>query len=155
MLLVVADAEPRGGLRLPWARCAARLAEKHGPHRPEAAFNFLWVTDFPLFEYDEEEGRYVAKHHPFTSPQRRRTWTSWRPTPAHVRAKAYDMVLNGCEVGGGSIRINDPDAAGADVQAPWALPRRRPRSSFGFLIDAFTLRRSRPTAAWPSAWTGW
>ena len=63
--------------------------------------------DFPLFEYDEEEGRFVAKHHPFTHPNDE-DLEQLETNPGAVRARAYDMVLNGNEVGGGSIRINDP-----------------------------------------------
>lgn len=75
---------------------------------PENSWNFLWVTDFPLFEYSEEEQRYVACHHPFTAVQEesRNTMLS---DPASAKARAYDMVLNGNEVGGGSIRIHTPE----------------------------------------------
>ena len=73
----------------------------------ESRPNLLWITDFPLFEYDEEEGRFVAKHHPFTHPNDE-DLEQLETNPGAVRARAYDMVLNGNEVGGGSIRINDP-----------------------------------------------
>src|SRR5690606_20261885 len=73
---------------------------------PKDQYNILWITEFPLFEYDQEEGRYVAKHHPFTSPMDEDLHLL-ESEPEKVRAKAYDMVLNGNEIGGGSIRIHD------------------------------------------------
>ena len=73
---------------------------------PENAWNFLWVTDFPLYEYSEEENRYVACHHPFTAPKDG-DLEKMVSEPAATKARAYDMVLNGNEVGGGSIRIHE------------------------------------------------
>ena len=70
-------------------------------------YDFLWVTDFPLLEFDEEENRYVACHHPFTSP-RDEDIKLLETSPEKAKAKAYDIVLNGLEIGGGSIRIHDP-----------------------------------------------
>ena len=70
----------------------------------ESLFNFLWVTDWPLFEYDEEEKRYTAAHHPFTMPFRE-DLDNLESNPGKVRAQAYDIVLNGYELGGGSLRI--------------------------------------------------
>ena len=105
VLLVVADAKNStvfaalGALRL-------AVANKCGLIDPDK-FNFLWVTDFPFFEYSEEEGRWMAMHHPFTMP-RAEDLDKVESDPGSVRALAYDMVLNGCELGGGSIRINDP-----------------------------------------------
>ena len=71
-------------------------------------FNFLWITEFPLLEYSEEEGRYVAMHHPFTMPMDE-DLALLDTDPGAVRAKAYDIVLNGTELGGGSIRIHQND----------------------------------------------
>ena len=99
------------------------------------AFAFLWVTDFPLFEYDEENGRYVAKHHPFTMPKDE-DLDRLETDPANCRAKAYDMVLNGCEVGGGSIRINDP-ALQSRMFAALGFTPERAEESFGFLTEAY------------------
>ena len=95
----------------------------------------LWVTDFPLFEYDEEEGRYVAMHHPFTMPKEEDIGRL-ESDPGSVRAIAYDMVLNGNELGGGSIRINDPELQERMFQALGFTPEKA-QEQFGFLIDAF------------------
>src|SRR5581483_5644293 len=72
------------------------------------AKRFLWVTDFPMFEYDEDGKRYVAMHHPFTSPTED-SLERLESDPGSVKAKAYDLVLNGTEIGGGSIRIHRQD----------------------------------------------
>ncbi|MCL2739984.1 MAG: aspartate--tRNA ligase, partial [Oscillospiraceae bacterium] len=100
----------------------------------ESEFNFLWVTDFPLFEYDSEEKRYVAKHHPFTSPMDEDLHLL-DSEPQNVRAKAYDIILNGNEIGGGSIRIHDSrlqekmfKLLGFSQEDAWAR--------FGFLLEA-------------------
>ncbi|MDU6347615.1 MAG: aspartate--tRNA ligase [Clostridium sp.] len=95
----------------------------------------LWVTDFPLFEYDEEENRYVAMHHPFTAP-REEDLDKLTSDPGSVCAKAYDMVLNGNEIGGGSIRINTPEVQRQMFQALGFTPEQA-QQRFGFLIDAF------------------
>ncbi len=71
-------------------------------------FKFLWVTEFPLLEYSEEQGRFVAMHHPFTMPMDE-DWHLIDSDPGAVRAKAYDIVLNGTEMGGGSVRIHQGD----------------------------------------------
>ena len=110
------------------------LADKLGLIEPDT-FDLLWVTEFPLFEYDEEEKRYVAKHHPFTSPMLE-DMDKITEDPANCRARAYDMVLNGCEVGGGSIRINDPDLQQTMFKA-LGFSEESAYERFGFLIDAF------------------
>ena len=101
---------------------------------PENTFNFLWVTDFPLFEYDEEEKRYVACHHPFTSPAPGHL-ELMATDPAHTRARAYDMVLNGNEVGGGSIRIHSAEVQRRMFAALGFTPEQA-EEQFGFLISA-------------------
>ena len=101
---------------------------------PENTFNFLWVTDFPLFEYDEEEKRYVACHHPFTSPAPGHL-ELMAIDPAHTRARAYDMVLNGNEVGGGSIRIHSAEVQRRMFAALGFTPEQA-EEQFGFLISA-------------------
>jgi len=99
------------------------------------AFKILWVNEFPLFEYSEEEDRYVAKHHPFTSPMdedRDKLMTS----PETARAKAYDLVLNGSEIGGGSIRIHTSDLQ-AQMFKALGFSDEEAQEKFGFLLDAF------------------
>ncbi|MBP0979244.1 MAG: aspartate--tRNA ligase [Oscillospiraceae bacterium] len=98
-------------------------------------FNFLWVTDFPLFEYDEEEKRYVSKHHPFTSPKLDQL-DKLDTNPGEVLASAYDMVLNGCEVGGGSIRIFDQELQ-QKIFNKIGLSKEEADQKFGFLLEAF------------------
>lgn len=98
-------------------------------------FAFLWVTDFPLFEYDEESDRYVAKHHPFTAVADE-DLEKLESDPAACHAKAYDMVLNGCELGGGSIRIHDKDVQSKMFKA-LGFSEEEANRRFGFLLDAF------------------
>jgi aspartyl-tRNA synthetase len=95
----------------------------------------LWVTDFPLFEYSKEENRYVAMHHPFTMP-REEDLDKLESDPGSVLAIAYDMVLNGNELGGGSVRINRPDIQERMFKALGFTPEQA-QQRFGFLIDAF------------------
>lgn len=95
----------------------------------------LWVTDFPLFEYDKDENRYVAKHHPFKCP-REKDLDKLESDPSKVCARAYDMVLNGNEVGGGSIRINNPQLQSRMFKA-LGFTEEEAHERFGFLIDAF------------------
>ena len=97
--------------------------------------NLLWVTDFPLFEYDEDEKRYVAMHHPFTAP-RNEDLEFLESQPDKVCARAYDMVLNGNEIGGGSIRINNPELQETMFRA-LGFSQEEAQERFGFLIDAF------------------
>lgn len=98
-------------------------------------FKFLWVTEFPLFEYSEEDGRYYAVHHPFTSPMDE-DFKYIDSDPGRVRAKAYDIVLNGTEIGGGSVRIHQ-----SDVQAKMfdvlGLSKEVANERFGYLLEAF------------------
>ena len=133
VLLAVADAKndvvfaALGALRLEIAKKFELI--------DNSRFDFLWVTDFPFFEYSEEEGRFMAKHHPFTMPNEE-DLEYVETDPGRVRARAYDMVLNGCEVGGGSIRINDPELQQRMLRA-LGFTEERARESFGFLMDAY------------------
>lgn len=132
LLLFVADkekvvADVLGNLRLKFGKELGLI--------DESRFAFLWITEFPLLSYDEEEGRYVAEHHPFTMPM----WEDLdklTTAPQEVRAQAYDMVLNGYEIGGGSMRIfrreiqeNMFKALGFTLEEAW--------EKFGFLLRAF------------------
>lgn len=98
-------------------------------------YKLVWITEFPLFEYDEEEGRYVAKHHPFTSPMEEDI-EILETNPEKVRAKAYDIVINGDEMGGGSIRINNSELQRRMFKA-LGFTEQEAYEKFGFLIDAF------------------
>ncbi len=102
---------------------------------PEGMFNLLWVTDFPLLEYDEEENRYVAMHHPFTSPKDEDI-ALLDTDPGKVRAKAYDIVLNGYELGGGSIRIYDAAMQQKMFECLGFTPEQA-QERFGYLLNAF------------------
>ena len=102
---------------------------------PEERWNFLWVTDFPLFEWDDESQRYFARHHPFTSPALDQV-DQLESDPGVVLARAYDVVLNGLELGGGSIRINQPELQRRMFRA-LGITDEEARSRFGFLIEAF------------------
>ncbi|MBL7575124.1 aspartyl-tRNA synthetase [Peptoniphilus asaccharolyticus DSM 20463] len=98
-------------------------------------YELLWITEFPLFEYDKEEERYVAKHHPFTAPMDE-DLDKLQSDPKNCRAKAYDIVINGDEMGGGSIRINDPQIQEKMFNA-LGFTSEEAQEKFGFLIDAF------------------
>jgi len=115
-----------GNLRL-------KLGERFGLI-DESAFAPLWVTDFPLLEYDPEDKRWVAKHHPFTSPQPGQM-DSIASDPGGALARAYDLVLNGSEIGGGSIRIHTPAAQKAMFSA-LGISDEEAEEKFGFLIEA-------------------
>ncbi|GAA0457110.1 aspartate--tRNA ligase [Alkalibacillus silvisoli] len=100
----------------------------------ESKFNFLWVTDWPLFEYDEEDRRYHAAHHPFTMPQTN-DLNQLHEDPANVKAKAYDVVLNGYELGGGSLRIYQKEMQEKMFEA-LGFSKEEAYDQFGFLLEA-------------------
>ena len=132
LILICADKDKvvydaLGALRL---ECAKRL-----DLLKDDEYNFLWVTEFPMLEFDEEEQRYVAVHHPFTAPMDE-DLEFIESDPGRVRAKAYDMVLNGCEVGGGSIRIHSRDIQNQMFRLLGFTPEDA-QKRFGFLLDAF------------------
>jgi aspartyl-tRNA synthetase len=101
----------------------------------ETKFNFLWITDWPLLEYDEEDGRYYAAHHPFTMPVRE-DLPQLETNPEKVRAQAYDLVLNGYELGGGSMRIFEREVQEKMFRA-LGFTEEEARKQFGFLLEAF------------------
>ena len=132
LLLVVADkplvvAQALGELRLEMGRRRGLINENE--------YKFLWVVDFPMFEYDEENKRWKAMHHPFTAP-RDEDVQYLTTDPGRVKAKAYDMVLNGVEIGGGSLRIYNSDTQEKVFEAIGLTPEQA-HEKFGFMLDAF------------------
>ena len=102
----------------------------------ENRYNFLWVTEFPLLEWSDEENRFMAMHHPFTMPMVE-DWANIDSDPGSVRAKAYDIVLNGTELGGGSVRIHQSDIQEKMFEV-LGFTKERAHEQFGFLLDAFS-----------------
>ena len=98
-------------------------------------YNFLWITEFPLLEWSDEENRYMAMHHPFTMPMEE-DWDKIDSDAGSVRAKAYDIVLNGTELGGGSVRIHQDDIQEKMFEV-LGFTKERAHEQFGFLLDAF------------------
>ncbi|MEK5426860.1 aspartate--tRNA ligase [Cytobacillus sp. FSL R7-0680] len=132
LLLFVADkksvvADALGALRLKLGKQLELI--------DESKFNFLWVTDWPLLEYDEEDGRYYAAHHPFTMPQRQ-DLEKLADQPGEVKAQAYDLVLNGYELGGGSLRIFERDIQERMFEI-LGFSKEEAVEQFGFLLEAF------------------
>ncbi|MCI6188997.1 MAG: aspartate--tRNA ligase [Clostridium sp.] len=133
LILIVADKnsvvfQSLGALRL-------ELAKKFDLIKDKNEFNFTWITEFPLFEYSEEEGRYTACHHPFTAPMDEDI-DMIESNPGEVRSKAYDLVLNGEELGGGSIRIHTIELQQRMLKA-LGFTEEQAWESFGFLLEAF------------------
>jgi aspartyl-tRNA synthetase len=133
LLLFVADTEDvvcqsLGALRVELAR-KLNLVDPLKKH-----FELAWIVDFPAFSFDAEEKRWVSNHHPFTSPKNEHL-QYLDSDPGKVFAKAYDLVINGYEAGGGSIRIHDPEVQGA-VFKTLGLDPAQMREKFGFLLDA-------------------
>jgi aspartyl-tRNA synthetase len=131
LALLVAGPEPvaanaLGSLRLELA--------KHYRLIPEGRYEFLWVTEFPLLEWNAEDGRWYATHHPFTSPDPR-DLDRMESDPGSVRARAYDVVLNGTELGGGSIRIHDPEVQSRVFRLLGIGPEEA-EARFGFFLEA-------------------
>lgn len=132
LVLFVADkpnvvAQSLGALRLKLAKELSLI--------DESKLNFLWVTDWPLLEYDEDAKRYVAAHHPFTAPKQEDI-DKLSDNPEQAQANAYDIVLNGYELGGGSIRIHDGELQ-AKMFEVLGFTEEQAREQFGFLLDAF------------------
>ena len=133
LVLIVGDAKNE----VVWAALGAlrcECAKQLGILDP-MDFKFLWVTEFPMFEYSEEEGRYVAMHHPFTAPMDE-DFDKLETDKKNCRAKAYDIVLNGTELGGGSIRISVPETQEAMFRA-LGFSDEDAMERFGHLINAF------------------
>ena len=113
---------------------ALRAKVGHDRGYAEDGWKPLWVVDFPMFEYDDDKGTWAARHHPFTAPKDGHE-EKFSTDPAHAIAKAYDVVLNGWEIGGGSVRIHRPEVQ-AKVFAALAITPEQQRQKFGFLLDA-------------------
>ncbi|OJX51100.1 MAG: aspartate--tRNA ligase [Flavobacterium sp. 38-13] len=132
--LILVLSGPANKTRTQLSALRMELATRLGLRNPEV-FAPLWVVDFPLLEFDEESGRYHAMHHPFTSPKPEDI-ALLETEPGNVRANAYDMVLNGNEIGGGSIRIHDK-ATQQLMFKYLGFTEEEARNQFGFLMDAF------------------
>ena len=132
LILIVADKNAVVFDALGALRC--HCAKKMGLCDPKD-FKFLWVTEFPLLEYSEEDGRFYAKHHPFTMPMEE-DLQYIDSDPGRVRAKAYDIVLNGTELGGGSIRIHSGEIQSKMFEVLGFTPEDA-KEKFGFLLEAF------------------
>jgi aspartyl-tRNA synthetase len=146
LILILAGAEER--TRKAISELRLEMAKRLGL-RKENEFKLLWVLDFPLFEYDEEGNRWVARHHPFTSPKPDQIATMISNNPvienaaeylrhpyANIKANAYDMVLNGNEIGGGSIRIHQRELQ-EKMFAALGMDKEEQQHKFGFLLGAF------------------
>ncbi len=132
LILFVADKKDVVAASL--AQLRNKLGKERGLIDPNQ-YNFLWVTDWPLFEYDEDTNRYVAAHHPFTAPKKEHE-DMLETDPTNVEANAYDIVLNGFELGGGSIRIHKSDLQETMFKA-LGFTDEEAQEQFGFLIEAF------------------
>ena len=132
--LIFVMAGPTQATRTQLSALRMEIAEQMGLRKPEE-FAALWVTDFPLLEWDEETKRYHAIHHPFTAPKKEYI-SLLDSNPADVKANAYDLVLNGNEIGGGSIRINDT-ALQEKIFDLLGFTEKEAQEQFGFLMDAF------------------
>ncbi len=134
--LILFGADRAGVVHQVLAELRLELARRLGLIEP-GSFNFLWVTDFPLLEYDDEAKRYTAVHHPFTAP-REDQLELLATDPGAVKSRAYDLVLNGNEIGGGSIRIHRP-AMQQQVFEALGIDAEEAQEKFGFLLRALEL----------------
>jgi aspartyl-tRNA synthetase len=122
-----------GRIRL---ECAHLLVDRGRLTISKNQFNFLWVVDFPLISFDGEQGRYVSTHHPFTAPVEEDE-EKLKSDPLHVRAQHYDIVLNGFEIGGGSIRIHNSELQSLVMRDILKLDEETIQDRFGYLLRAF------------------
>lgn len=134
LILILAGAESR--TRKAMSELRLEMGNRLGLRNPDM-YKPLWVIDFPLFEHDEEENRWVARHHPFTSPKPEHIeWMNDLSKYSRIKANAYDMVLNGTEIGGGSIRIHQRDLQ-EKMFAALGMSKEEAQEKFGFLLGAF------------------
>lgn len=131
LMLFVADAESIANKAL--APLRVKLGRELGLFKPDD-FKFVWVVDFPLFEWNEDEKRFDSLHHPFTSPVEE-DLDKLDTDPAHIRSQAYDLVVNGSEIGGGSVRIHNP-AVQAKVFDLLNISKKQAQDRFGFFLKA-------------------
>jgi aspartyl-tRNA synthetase len=131
--LLLMAAGPADGTSKLLGQLRLAIAKKENLLNPDA-FEFLWVTDFPLLEYNAEDGRWYSMHHPFTAP-RDEDVAKLESDPGSVRAKAYDLVLNGSEIGGGSVRIHDA-ALQARIFRRLGITEEEAKLRFGFFLEA-------------------
>jgi aspartyl-tRNA synthetase len=134
VIFIISDSNPEvvynslGALRCEIARRKNKI--------PKNVFKLLWVTDFPMFEYGEEDDRWFARHHPFTMPNVEEFEKYRDSDPAKIRSRAYDMVINGMEAGGGSIRINNPELQ-QKILNFLGYDEETANERFGFLLEAY------------------
>jgi len=131
VLLFVADDEKAANKALAPLRC--RLGKELGLY-DEAVFEFVWIVEFPLFEWNEQQKRYASLHHPFTAPVQE-DMDKLQSDPEHLRSQAYDIVVNGSEIGGGSIRIHKPDVQ-RKVFELLKISKKQAQRQFGFFLNA-------------------
>jgi aspartyl-tRNA synthetase len=132
--LVLVGAGPASQVHAGLGRLRAQIARERGLMKP-GQFAFVWVTDFPGFEWDDENNRWVAVHHPFTKPLDADISKMGTPQQGEVLSDAYDIVCNGYEIGGGSIRIHDGEVQ-QKVFESLGLSMEEAHQKFGFLLDA-------------------
>jgi len=133
--LICAFAGTSKNIREQMGTFRSEIGKQLGLSHPSCGLSAIWIVDFPLLKFDEEKGRYVSMHHPFTSPKEEDRFLM-KTTPDKVRAKAYDMVINGFEIGGGSIRIHEQHLQKELFQL-LGFTEKEIYEKFGFLLNAF------------------
>jgi len=135
LILLVADNERVTNKALAPLRCKLAKDLLLYDHPDKSGFEFVWIVDFPLFEWNEDENRYDSLHHPFTAPDEQSIPINRDSDPANIRSQAYDIVVNGAEIGGGSIRIHSPKIQ-QKVFELLKIPEKQVQQQFGFFLKA-------------------